>query len=97
MKAITPTAAERWAHIRNVEAVFCWLPDWEQVLDGTHTITAVGHDGMAVNILVDTAKTLEAPDGFAELTQLAYIGRHLTRFRYLETIAGMPEIGDCHA
>jgi len=78
-----------WAHHLNVEMVFCWLPDFDQVADGTHTITAVGHDGMAVNIIVNNvAQALNASHGLAvEQVHLAYLGKLLTRFRYEEISA----------
>jgi len=83
--------AQHWAALNRVEEVRCWLPDFEQVCAGVHTITAVGHDGMAVNIIVDNeavrAIGAEQRDT-AELVQLAYLGRMLRAFRRQEMATG---------
>lgn len=79
--------AEWWARERNVEAVWCWLPTFDQVCDASHTVTAVGHDGMAVNILVDNERAAMA--GVVGIqVQLAYVGRMLTNARREEALQG---------
>jgi hypothetical protein len=88
MRQAIASSAEYWARIRNVEAVWCWLPDYQQVMDGTHVITALGNDGMAVNITVDTQSSLECSEDLMQLTQLAWLGKYLTHFRYKETVEG---------
>lgn len=79
--------AQWWACERNVEAVWCWLPDFDQVCDGTHTVTALGNDGMAVNVLIDNEQAARA--GIAGLqAQLAFLGRTLMVMRHAEAMAG---------
>jgi hypothetical protein len=84
-----------WAHHLNVENVFCWLPTFDQICDGVHTITAVGHDGMAVNIIVkNTAQAYNEAHGLAvEQVHMAYLGKLLTRFRYEEISSEYRDVG----
>lgn len=80
------TEATWWALNLKVEYVMCWLPTFDQVCDGVHTITAVGHDGMAVNIIVrNEAQASNASHGLeVEQVHLAYLGRLLANYRYAE-------------
>lgn len=79
--------AQWWARERNVEAVWCWLPTFDQVCDGNHAVTAVGNDGMAVNIVVDNEQAARA--GVAgDQAQLAFLGRMLISVRYIEATQG---------
>lgn len=79
--------AQWWARERNVEAVWCWLPTFDQVCDANHTVTAVGNDGMAVNILVDNERSVHAGI-VGDQIQLAYLGRMLAQVRYVEATQG---------
>ena len=81
---------ELWFRDRNVEAVFCWLPTFEQVCSGEHTVTAVGNDAMAVNIGVDTAMA-DAAGEIASVIQLKYLGNMLDQFRRMEAIGNVPD------
>jgi hypothetical protein len=93
MTAQLATESQHWLHQYNVEQLLCWLPDFDQVCDGVHIVTAVGNDGMAVNITVDNEAVVAAAraDGHvAELVQLAYLGRMLQAFRWQEVTAGQP-------
>lgn len=78
------TEAQWWARERNVEAVWCWLPTFDQVCEGTHTVTALGNDGMAVNAVVDSERAERVSGIGGEQAQLAYLGRMLMHFRRLE-------------
>lgn len=79
--------AQWWARERNVEAVWCWLPTFDQVCDANHTVTAVGNDGMAVNILVDNERAEQA-GAVGDQIQLAYLGRMLMYVRRAEALSG---------
>jgi hypothetical protein len=67
-----------------VEEVRCWPPDFEQVCGGVHTVTALGNDGMAVNVVIDNeaaAVAARVDRQAVDLAQLAYLGHVLRRFR----------------
>jgi hypothetical protein len=77
--------AEWWARERNVEALWCWLPTFDQVCDGVHVVTALGNDAMAANIVVDNDISAMAAGRGGEQAQLAYLGRFLGQIRREET------------
>jgi hypothetical protein len=81
------TEAQWWARERNVEAVWCWLPTFDQICDANHTVTAVGNDGMAVNIVVDNERA-ERAGAVGDQLQLAYLGRMLMQVRRAEALSG---------
>jgi len=70
---------------RNVEMVWCWLPNFEQVCEGVHTVTALGNDGMAVNIIVDT-EVANSVGEMSDLVQLTYLGKYLAIQRSVEAV-----------
>ena len=93
--AISNSAA-MWAQIRNVEAVWCWIPGYEEVMDGAHVITALGNDGVAANVRVSTAEAERFAGQLHELVPLAWLGKSLIAQRRAEVMAGIPEIGEAH-
>lgn len=52
MAVHTLTRHERWLLQHNIEGVICGIPTWEEVLDGCHTVTAIGNDGMAIMLFL---------------------------------------------
>ena len=89
-------SAVMWAQIRNVEAVWCWIPGLEDVMDGSHIMTALGHDGIAANIRVSSDESARAAGQLHELVPLAWLGKSLIAQRRAEVMAGIPEIGEAH-
>jgi hypothetical protein len=73
--------AEWWARQKNIEAIWCWLPTFEQVCDDVHVVTALGNDAMAVNVLVDNHIATLATGRGGEEAQLAYLGRFMAQVR----------------
>jgi len=73
-----------WLRERNVEAVFCWLPTFDQVCDGVHTIAALGNDNVGVSIVVDSEEAARAAGRGGEQVQLAFLGRFLSQIRRQE-------------
>jgi hypothetical protein len=73
--------AEWWARQHNIEALWCWLPTFEQVCDNVHIVTALGNDAMAVNVVVDNDVAAMAAGRGGEQVQLAYLGRFLAQIR----------------
>lgn len=78
-------ASESWLLDNNVEGLICTLPGLDQVFAGVHVVTAVGNDGMAVTITVDTGKADEAGEQ-ADIVQMIYLGRLLHHFRMTEVV-----------
>jgi hypothetical protein len=89
-EALAASASE-WCLIRDVEAIWCWLPDWEHVLTGSHVVACKGNDGLGINIEVDTREALKYAGDMSELIQLAWMGKFLAKFRHDEGRRGIPE------
>jgi hypothetical protein len=73
-----------WARERNIEAVWCTLPTFDEVCEGVYTVTALGNDGIAVNIVLDAEEATLAAGRGGEQVQLAYLGRFLGQVRRQE-------------
>lgn len=87
------TTAERlaveatwWANHLNVELVCCWLPTFDQVIAGEHVVTALGNDGVAVNIVVNNEEAMAGATHGLTVDQihLAYLGKLLYHYRFEE-------------
>jgi hypothetical protein len=73
-----------WALRENrIEAVACMLPTLDHTMDGMHIVQALGHDGMTVNIGVNTDESRSDPDHSATV-QMVYLARLLRDCRRAE-------------
>lgn len=76
-------SGEWWLRENRIEAVACMLPTFEHILDGVHIVEALGHDGMAVHIAVNTERTASDPEG-SSTVQMLYLARLLRESRQAE-------------
>ena len=94
MKGMLAASADYWLRQRNVEMVWCNLRTLDEVMDGTHSVFALGNDGMGVQLVFSTDAVLEADDdAVLVLTQLGYLGKAMQRVRYQEMTGDL----DCYA
>jgi hypothetical protein len=73
-----------WMYHLNCEFVCCWLPTFDQVCAGEHVVTALGNDGIAVNIVVnnEAAAAGAAAHGLTvDEVHLVYVGKLLRHYR----------------
>lgn len=75
-----------WLEHWRVEAVFCWMPEWQHVVDGVHLVSAIGIDGVKAHIWVHNQHAEEAGD-IAIAIQLGALQRILLGIRHEETMA----------
>jgi hypothetical protein len=69
-----------------IEAVACALPTLDHIMEGIHVVQALGHDGMTVNIAVNTEAASSDPDN-SETVQMVYLARLLRNERRAEMLA----------
>lgn len=76
--------AERWLLTRNIEVLWCQLPGYEQVMNGSHLVYAVGNDGMGVAIEVQPERMQGIDTDEVDIVELMYITRALMNLRMQE-------------
>lgn len=84
----TPHSTEWWFAQSNGESVGCYIPTWENVMDGVHVVYALGNDGMYIEVAVRTEQSERDPDN-SEVTLLVVIARMFHAARIAEA-AGRP-------
>lgn len=79
---VISNSAEYWMKTRNIEAIGCRLPTFEDICNGVHIVWALGNDLLEVGLYVDTDASREVSDSPLQLTQLFAFDPYLRQIRY---------------
>ena len=75
---------EFWMYQNNMEVLWCRLPTFEEVMEGSHSLYGIGNDAVGVQLILNTEETAKADDETLIFIELVNVGRAIGSIRYKE-------------